>query len=214
MKIFVKILIVSMMLSASVNTFAQVLGVKAGLNLSNVLAKDDNKTYSDDNKMKPGFHLGVTAEIPFEEMFSFETGLLFTQKGYKYESSFMGTTYEGTLNLNYIEIPLNGKVSYDMGSAKIYGLIGPYVGFGLSGKYKNDDEDSKVDWGSDEDEDDFKRLDFGLNVGAGVEIDALTVGISYGLGLANISPYSDGGYKVNNRVLAISIGYKLTDLLN
>jgi opacity protein-like surface antigen len=214
MKIFVKILIVAMMLSASANTFAQVLGVKAGLNLSNVLAKDDNKTYSDDNKMKPGFHLGVTAEIPFEEMFSFETGLLFTQKGYKYESSFMGTTYEGTLNLNYIEIPLNGKVSYDMGSAKIYGLLGPYVGFGLSGKYKNDDEDSKVDWGSDEDEDDFKRLDFGLNVGAGVEIDALTVGISYGLGLANISPYSDGGYKVNNRVLAISIGYKLTDLLN
>lgn len=202
------------MLSVSSSTFAQVLGVKAGLNLSNMLVKDDNNTYSDDHKMKPGFHLGVTAEVPFEEMFSFETGLLFTQKGYKYESSFMGTTYEGTLNLNYIEIPLNGKITYDMGSAKIYGLLGPYVGFGLSGKYKNDDDDSKVEWGSDEDEDDLKRLDFGLNVGAGVEIDALTIGISYGLGLANISPYSDGGYKANNRVIGISVGYKLTDILN
>lgn len=92
----------------------------------------------------------------------------------------------------------------------------PYVGMGLFGMYKTEDtfdgetetDSETIDWGSVKGESDFKRLDYGLTMGAGVEINVIQIGLTYNLGLANISPYSDKGYKRNNRVLALSLGYK------
>jgi len=68
-------------------------------------------------------------------------------------------------------------------------------------------KEEDVRWGSDE-EADLKKMDFGLTVGAGIELNSLQMGLTYSLGLANISPYSENGYKISNRVLGISIGYK------
>ncbi len=47
-----------------------------------------------------------------------------------------------------------------------------------------------------------------LTVGAGLALNAIEVGVSYNLGLANVSPYSDGGYKANHRVIGVSVAYK------
>lgn len=63
--------------------FAQNFGVKAGLNLSNMLVKNDYRTYSDDFKMNPGFYVGATAEFPLSDLLSFETGLLLSTKDSK-----------------------------------------------------------------------------------------------------------------------------------
>lgn len=219
MKNLIKLLILVFAFSAATETIAQTFGVKAGLNLSNMLVKDDDDTYSDDFKMKPGFHVGVTAEFPFSDMVSFETGLLLSTKGYKIseEESIMGETlkFEGKANLLYIDIPLTAKATFDVGGAKLYGTFGPYLGFGLSGKYKSEvsgggeseTEEEDVKWGSGDD-DDLKRLDFGLTIGAGLALNAIEVGVSYNLGLANVSPYSDGGYKENHRVIGVSVAYK------
>ena len=62
-------------------------------------------------------------------------------------------------------------------------------------------------WGSD-DEDDFKRLDFGLGIGAGVAFNAFEVGLGYALGLANISSYTEGGSKASHKVFSVSVAYK------
>ncbi len=207
MKNFMKLLVAVIALTIATGSFAQEYGVKAGLNLANMLVKDDNNTYSDDFDMKLGFHVGVTAEFPLTELFSFETGLLLSQKGYKLEESWGGETYEYTLTLNYLEIPLLGKATYDLGGTAIYGQLGPYVGFGLTGKFKDEDEDQDVDWGSGDD-DHYKRLDFGLNIGAGVQLNNITIGASYGLGLMNITPHDEGSFTVNNRVIGVSVGYK------
>ncbi|MDP3463019.1 MAG: porin family protein [Bacteroidales bacterium] len=186
-------------------TYAQIFGVKAGLNMSTMLAKDDDDTYSDDLKSLLGFHIGATAELPFGDMFAFEPGLLISTKGYKVDSD----SYEGTLSLMYVEVPLNAKAYLEVGGIKLYGTAGPYLGFGVTGKFKSDDDDESVEWGSDEDESDFKRLDFGLNIGAGAQFGPIEAGLTYGLGLANISPSSGNGYKENNRVFGISVAYKL-----
>ncbi len=200
-------------------SFAQTFGVKAGLNLADMLMKDDDETYSEDFKMNPGFHLGLTAEFPLTDMVSFEPGLLLSTKGFKMsgEETFMGETfkYEGKMNLFYLDIPLTAKAYFDIEGTRIYGVFGPYLGMGLSGKSKSEvtyngekeTEEEDIKWGSDED-DDLKRLDFGLSVGAGFEIKSIQIGLSYNLGLANISTYTDEGFKINNRVLGISIGYK------
>ena len=220
MKNLLKLLIVVIGFTMTTESYAQTFGVKAGLNLSNMLVEDDDDTYSDDFKVNPGFHVGATAEFPITELFSFETGLLLSTKGFKVseEETFMGETvkYESKLNLIYLDIPLTAKASFDLGGARIYGVFGPYIGMGLSGKSKfeitamgeTETEEEDIKLGSDEDEDDVKRLDFGLTMGAGVEISSIQIGLSYGLGLANISPYTDGGSKISNRVLGISVGYK------
>jgi hypothetical protein len=220
MKYLVKLFVVVIAFTMTTELFAQNFGFKAGLNLSNMLAKDDEDTYSDDFKMNPGFHLGATAEFPLAEMISFETGLLLSTKGFKIseEETFFGETIktEMKMNLLYLDVPLTAKATFDLGGAKIYGVFGPYAGLGLTGKIKVEatfdgetlTEEEDILWGSDEDESDLKRLDFGLIMGAGVEINSIQIGLTYGLGLANISPVTDGGSIINNRVLGLSVGYK------
>jgi len=217
MKKLITLLIVLLAVSFAAEMYAQSISARAGLNLATMLSKDDDDTYSDDAKMKPGFHVGVSVDVPFDDNFAFQTGLLLSNKGVKYSGDDNDYEWKEKLSLYYLEIPLMAKATFDMGGAKIYGVFGPYLGLGIAGKYKweetydgdTDEDDESVDWGSDEDKDDFKRLDFGLNIGAGVEIDDFQIGIQYGLGLANVSPYSDDGYRENHRVLAITLGYKL-----
>jgi hypothetical protein len=46
-------------------------------------------------------------------------------------------------------------------------------------------------------------------MGAGVEFKSFQLGLNYNLGLANISSYSEDGLKFNNRVIGITVAYKL-----
>lgn len=74
MKKLIRLTIALLLITTVTESFAQTFGVKAGLNLSNMLMKDDDGTYSDDFKMNPGFHFGPTMELPINETVSFETG--------------------------------------------------------------------------------------------------------------------------------------------
>jgi hypothetical protein len=192
---------------------AQNFGLRGGLNLADMLVKFEDGSF--DTKIKPGFHIGATAEFPISEFLSFETGLLLSTKGYKISEKDVNIEVEQKFNLLYLDIPLAAKARFDVGGVKIYSVFGPYVGMGLSGKSKvkakvsgvTETFEEDIDWGSD-DESDLKRLDFGLTMGSGVEINSIQIGLTYNLGLANISSYTEGGTKVQNRVLGISVGYK------
>lgn len=216
MKILMKLLIVVVVLTMSAQSFAQTFGVKFGLNLSNMVAKDEDDTFSDDFKYNPGLHLGPTAEFPISDNFSIETGLLATTKGFKMTEEGSGGDYSMNLYLLYVDVPVTAKASFDLGGVRIYAAAGPYVGAGIFGQYRSkitvggesESDTEAVDWGSDADEDDFKRLDYGVTAGAGIEFGAVQIGASYGYGLANITPDTEGGTVVNNRVLGVSIGLK------
>ena len=214
MKNLMKLLFVFVLFSMTTQIYGQTITVKGGLNLSTMNVKDDDDTYSDKFKMKPGFHIGATAEFPITEAVAFETGLLLSTKGYKAneKETYGGETYEynESVNLLYLDIPLLAKAYFDIGEAKIFGAFGPYIGYGLSGKSKYDytgsgethSEEEDIKWGSG-DEDYFKRLDFGLSAGAGIEMNSIVIGLSYNLGLANISSDTSNGMKGSNRVLAV-----------
>lgn len=211
MKNVVKLLILIMIMGLSVHSFAQVtFGVKAGFNLSNMLMKDNDYNYSKEMKfkMKPGFNFGPTLELPISDKISFETALLLSTYGVKAEYNYGEGTTKGSLNTLYLTLPLTAKAKVDLGGQQLFVALGPYLGYGLSGKYKEDGSpDQDVKWGSSS-SDDFKPFDFGLHVGAGIEIKAIEVGITYDLGLANFAVSTENGYKEMNRLLALSIGYK------
>jgi len=220
MKNLVKLfLIVIAIMMATDKLFSQEFGIKAGFNSSNMHVVEDGSIISEDFNMRTGFHIGATAEFPLTEIFSLETGLLISTKGVIYKQLLteedMDFEYKFNLSPLYLDIPVTAKASFDIGGgAKIYGVFGPYAAIGLSGKIKQEEsingattsEEIDIEWGSDIESSNFKRMDFGLIMGAGVELNSIQIGLNYSLGLANISPQTN--VKVNNRVLGISVGYK------
>lgn len=220
MKNAIKLFAVSIFMLSTTGIFAQTLGVQAGLNFSTIRFSDDDGSYNDDFDSKVGFNAGLTAEFPIAEMFSIETGLLVSTKGVRstLETNVFGVTTKATdkLNLVYLDIPINARVNIPIGNTKIFATTGPYIGIGLTGKAKSElevngdttKETVDVSWGNDDLEDDFKRLDFGVSLGGGIQIRAVEVGISYAVGLANTSPFNGNGTKRTNRVLSVSVGYK------
>ena len=224
MKIIIKLTIFVFLITMTFESFAQTFGIKAGLNLSNMLIKEteffipyNNNSYN--YKMNPGFHLGATAELPVSDLFTLETGLLFSVKGIiiSNEENFGATPLitKEKQNLLYLDIPIVAKVPFSLGGYDFYGSFGPYFGMGLAGNSKaivnfgdlHETESRSINWGSDEGIDDFKRVDYGLTFGAGIKLNSFQAGLSYNLGLANISPESSSGSVISNRVLGISIGY-------
>lgn len=195
-------------------TFAQVkFGLKGGLNLTNMLAKDNNENLSKDYKVKMGFHLGATATFSISKKFGLESGILFSTKGFKAES----LNIKRTVHVNYLELPILAVYKIDLGRANLLIHAGPYFGYALSGKLKTDkpvlgpnnnakEEDLKI--GTDKLKDDIRPLDWGLNIGTGVEINNITVGIQYGAGIANISAYTDNKTVIKNSAFYVSLGYK------
>lgn len=218
MKNYSKLIIVATLVAFTSASFAQTFGFKTGLNLSNIKVQSDDDGLKYEGKMIPGFHLGTTAEFIVSKSFSFETGILVSTKGLKENADYGdGNKINAKVTLYYLDIPLNAKGSFEItGGKKLFYALGPYIGIGLYGNdyvketYDGLTEKSRSDikWGTDEDEDDLKRLDYGLSFGTGVELKAISLGVSYSLGLANISPYTEYGFKMTNRVLAFSLGYK------
>lgn len=194
-------------------TYAQKFGIRGGFNLANQVWQEDGDTYSADFKMKPGFHIGGIVDFSFTDLLSLEAGLLLDTKGLVMKEDYGSESYEEKINLYYLDIPVVLKASVDVSNGVgIYGIIGPYLGMGISGKSKweysgtggTETGDDKIEWGNDPENDHFKRPDFGFTFGGGVEIKGLLVGVSYDLGLANISAYTDNNAKINNRVLRIT----------
>jgi len=214
MKNLIKLVCIVLVLTMVTDSYAQKIGIKAGLNLSNMHMKDDDGTYSDDFKMQPGYHVGVTAEFGTGALV-FQPGLLLSTKGFRLSENVDSYGYEGKMNLLYLDIPLLLKTYYAIQTVRIFGMIGPYMGMGLSGKAKyettfsgqTETDEEKVSFGSDAENDDFKPLDYGIIIGAGLELHALQMSINYAMGIANISAYTDGGAATNNRVISISVAY-------
>lgn len=193
--------------------------VKGGLNLSNLLVKVNETTYSKDFKSKPGFHVGITADIPISEKIAFESGILLSTNGFKNNvtETIGNEMYErkDSYNLLYIDVPLTGKAYFNMGQTKIFGALGPYIGLGLSGKAKSEltmngqteSHSQNIKWGTNSG-DNLKRPDFGMTASVGTEISSIQFSLYYNLGLTNISATTDNGYKINNRVFGLTVGYK------
>lgn len=215
MKNFTKLFAVLLSTLFCIQLHAQTFGVRGGLSMANMLEKDEDGTYSGDYQMNPGFHAGIAVDFPIVEMVFFETGLFFNTKGFKLTEEEEGVDVTAKAKLYYVDIPLTLKVTGDVNEGmKIFGLAGPYVGVGLSGKTVaegsaegfNVSVDEDVSWGSGE-EDDLKRLDYGITVGAGLIFKSLQVGLSYDLGMANVSAYTDYGTTASHRVFRLTVGY-------
>ncbi len=174
--------------------YAQGIGLKAGLNMANQSVKVMGISASANSLM--GFHFGVVGEFGLSESLYFSPGLLYSGKGSKTEGD------DKTI-VSYINIPLDLVAKFNLGGPKALFRVGPDIGYAISGKNKGDGYDVDIEFGSDEDQ--MKRLDFGLNIGAGIDISALQIDLTYTIGLADLTNVDE--YKMKNKNFAISVAY-------
>lgn len=170
-------------------------GLKANLNLASLSISGD---VPDDIKIKskPGVSAGGFANISFSKLFSIQPELMYSMQGAKLEES--GGPDEGTLNLDYINIP----VMFQYGTASgFYAESGPQVGFLLSAKAKADGDSEDV-------KDEFNKTDFSWGLGLGYRMKSgLGFGARYNLGLSNLAKDVDDDESAKNRVFQIGLSY-------
>ncbi|GAA4952281.1 hypothetical protein GCM10023314_27140 [Algibacter agarivorans] len=179
------------------NTYSQEVsfGVKAGVNFSDITG-DDTASFSG----LTAFHIGVVSEIMISETFAFQPELLYSAQGSDWKDDFEGETFEGTVKLSYLNIPLMAKYYVAEGFSL---EVGPQLGLLLSAKDEYDSTEDDI-------KDDLKGLDFGVNFGLGYKLDnGLNFGARYNLGLTdgNDNPDSLGDSSYKNSVIQVSVGY-------
>ncbi|MCL2412534.1 MAG: PorT family protein [Bacteroidales bacterium] len=181
-------------------------GPRAGFNLTNI--HESYGSISINGDFRPGFQLGVVANIPvLGELLSIQPGLLFAQQGTKF-NDFLGTGMDATFNLNYLQVPVNAQLGFGVGeNARVLLQAGPYLGIALGGNIKveqgNFSYTEDISFGSGEDE--MRHFDFGVGFGAGVQFGRFQVGIGYNLGIANLSNADD--VTTRNSGLAFTVTY-------
>lgn len=101
-------------------------GFKAGVNISNVYDAEGEEFKADS---KLGFAGGLFLRIPIGFYFGIQPELLFSQKGYKATGAILGSTYEFTRTLNYLDFPILFSIKP---SEFINVLVGPQYSYLLS----------------------------------------------------------------------------------
>ena len=127
--------------------------------------------------------------------------------------------YRSRADLWYLDLPVVVKASPSIGgNTRLFGAVGAYAGIGLAGKIVTTEgtpgwEETvamQVEWGREEYSDQLKRLDYGLSFGGGLEFGNLQAGLSYDLGLANLSNHPMFvRQRINTRVIRLSVAYRL-----
>lgn len=206
-----KLLFLCTAIAVTTTVFSQVrLGIKGGVNFANqkIKASFMGQSAKESGDGIISFHIGGVAEIPLSPKFAFRPELLISGKGANFDGNLNGDPGTVKMRPYYLEIPLNLAFTHDFPSGEhFYAGAGPSIGVGLFGKAEFEGESDDVFQDSG-----FKRLDFGINLMAGVELrSGLTLGVNITPGLANVYGQEiedfDGDIKWTNTVFCISIGY-------
>jgi len=194
---FVLTLTASTALNAqSMNTNSQTdreasFGIRGGLTFYSVETEVSSGLFgniSETSGTKLGFAVGVFAEFPLTNIFSFQPELMFVQKGGSDDGDFFDdddffnddlNDDGGKLTLNYLDVPLLGRANIPLeADFTPYVVAGPSIGYLLSASIGDFDDDDIDDL--------FKSFNFGFIIGAGVEFGNLIVDLRYDIGLSNI----------------------------
>ena len=185
-------------------------GVRAGFNSTRLSEKDgDRKTNS---YFRAGFQIGAVSEYAISDVFVIQPSILFATQGGLIENSYY---LDWKRSINYLQIPVNVLIKLNLGETKLLLQAGTYFGYALSGKYKWESKlglyskgEYKIKFGNNYGENMIKPFDYGIGLGAGLQVYNFQVGLGYNFGLANISPAPRSSkYSMKNNGMAVTLTY-------
>lgn len=174
------------------------VGVGVGMNVNSISNAKDAFDAEDgtDISSKIGFNAGLKADYFFTNNVYLGTGLMFNQKGIKGDYSDPDDPeykYSEKVTLNYLEIPLHIGYRHPVSNnVAIFGEVGPYFAYAVSGKVKYDPSDPDDETNLFKIKDDagdkiYKRFDAGIGIHAGVEFNKFQIKVGYDFGLTNLN---------------------------
>ena len=219
------------LLTPHINVAQVQWGVRVGMNVANSDYTDSGGNEAQRENIV-NMHLGMTLDIPVLGFFV-QPSLMYQGKGFKGNNAWAAVTGEENefqANLSYIVLPVNLIFKPKLGtSGRLLLGAGPYLGYGLGGKWKSNREllyddimiaqtEGDIRFTKDGSEGDMgtynygKPWDYGFGFLLGYEIlDRYYFQLNGELGLANLQ-YSYGEYNsggvLKNRVFGWSLGYK------
>jgi len=178
------LIVLTIMLCLGTVAFAQgSFVVKAGLNFNSLQDIKVNNVEQAWNA-QTGFHAGIGAQyrIPLIGL-SFQPELLYsrmrTDFGQVSDQSY-------GLRLDYLEVPLNIQWGINILFLRPYIFASPYVRYALA----------KGDWLTDVPWEDINRFDYGLSLGAGIEIWKIQVSGKYSWSFGQLA--RDGSFHIDS----------------
>lgn len=212
-------------------TEAQLFYAQGGANFTNITNSASGNT--EDNAMLTTFNVGLMGRFGLSETVDLESGLLLTGRGSKAETTFNGGNdyIKAKFNPLYVELPVNVVVNIPLGEqVKLFVNAGPYAAVGIGGKTKTESKfglissssESDIKFSNDnpftsEQEDagynKLKRFDYGLNLGAGIDLKSIIIKANYGYGLTKINSTDSNNNaddKNKYRTLSLSVGIPLS----
>jgi len=222
MKKLLLITIVVFMSSLWTISNAQVRGgFKLGADFSNLKWEDNTFGSVNDlleTKRLISPRLGFIIDVGIVHNIFIQAGVYGSVKGFRYDSERVigGKDYDSkeTQILATLDIPINVGYKYDLGGAKIFGMLGPNISYGFytTALYKADGEyDNDQQTIGTKSTDTYKPLNFGLNFEAGVEFSLFQFSAFYTQGLSNISNLSTDEIKTNVFGLTAAIMFGSAD---
>lgn len=167
-------------------------GIKGGLNLSDLqVFASGNSTGNEAYRTRPSYHIGTFVNSPFSDHFGIQVEVLFSNKGFKYETDSIGTL---NASLNYLNFPV---LFYYRPAKLIEFEFGPEFGYLISG------------------EDLVQSFDVGIDIGLRFHLSRkFHTGIRYYQGFKfNMKEgyfnSGNGSPKYSNTTFQVSIGYNL-----
>jgi hypothetical protein len=195
------ILVVAILSGISFTALSQAqfaLGLKGGVNLS----KFDIKQGASNIDNRTGFNAGAFALVKITS-FGIQPEVLFSRQGSTF--TFNATNYEA--NFDYITVPILFKLYVPLG---LNLQVGPQFSFLSVADLK------RAATGAADDPKTLKKQDYVLAVGAGWDLPfGLTIDARYNFGLSDIKVQPTSSTQpivLKNKVLQVSIGYKLIKL--
>jgi len=166
-----------------------IMGIKGGYNLSAVNFNGEGET-----GQRHSFHIGFYGESFFNNHFSIQPELQYSQQGYVISNA----NGKFTQKLNYINLPLMLK-AYPVNN--FFLEVGPQIGLAV---YHKEEYDAASNIFNSSQEFNPNKLDYGVNFGAGFVTDnGMSLGVRYHLGMGDV--YNQGNQQ--NRVWQFSLGF-------
>ncbi|HEX5170174.1 MAG TPA: porin family protein [Cyclobacteriaceae bacterium] len=177
------------------------MGIKGGLNLSNLYIDDVN-----DENPRIGLNLGIYGQLFSTDVFALQPELLFSTKGSQNEfDGFPDQTVK--FNLNYLDLPV--LAVFKLGkSAEIH--AGGYASYLLHANVSYEGDLGSGD--ENLDRDNFRSYDYGLVGGFGLNFGAVQVGARYNYGLVKLAHSDAAKFIIGDAKNSVAQIYMAFDL--
>ena len=169
------------------------IGVKGGLLFSSLSEEGEDEAFKTRNGVIGGLFIGGNRR----GVVGVGVDILYARKGAKNPDG-----GDEKLNMDYLNVPVYARIN--LGSSNINKGV---IGYGVVGVDLNFLLKSKLSTGGEDLTDQFKRADYGLVLGAGVEISRALVEARYMKGLGSIAKHSTDP-ELKSTAFAVMVGFR------